>query len=309
MRVTSLFNTVLAINGAAVVSVSVADEGVLVGLRRRFRLLTCPCGHRQAACYDRSTRRWRHLDLGGRPLWLEAEIRRLFCRNCGTVRTEKVPWARPGARHTHDFEDTVAWLTQRMDKTAVAELMRCSWEAVDRIAARVVGDHLVDARLNGLRRIGVDEISYKRGHQYLTVVADHDSGRVVWVGVGRSREVLEQFFVELGERRCRKLKAITMDASPAYLAAAAEYAPKARVCLDPFHIIKWTNEALGLVYSSHPIPPTLSRVDWRKTRHALRAGDSKLTGEHRDILNELRRGRYQLGRAWELKEALRSFYS
>lgn len=308
MRVTSVFNTVFAVAGADVVSVSVTGDGVVVGLRRRFRLLMCPCGRRWSGCYDRSVRRWRHLDCAGWRVWLQAEIRRVYCRDCRAVRTEVVPWARPTARHTSEFEQLVVWLAQRMDKTAVAELMRCSWEAVDHIVARVVAEHLTDSRLDGLRRIGVDEISYKRGHRYLTVVADHDTGRVVWVGLDRSRETFAAFFAQLGPRRCAELEAITMDASAAYLGAAAQAAPQARICLDPFHIIGWTNEALDLVYRGHPTPPVVPRRDWRKARYALRAGQENLSGEHRDILNRLRRGRYHVGRAWELKEALRTLY-
>ena len=96
-------------------------------------------------------------------------MRRVDCPECGRVRTEEVPWARPGARHSRDFEDVVAWMAQRTDKTSVSKLLRCSWKAVHHIVGRVVGEHLDDTRLEGLFHLGVDEISYKRGHHYLTV--------------------------------------------------------------------------------------------------------------------------------------------
>jgi transposase len=115
----------------------------------------------------------------------EAEIRRLCCRRCKRVRTEQVPWARPGARHSRDLEDVVAFLAQRVDKTTVARLLRVSWEAVANIVTRVVTEAIDDARLDELYRIGVDEISYRKGHRYLTVVADHDrQGAVVWAAEG-----------------------------------------------------------------------------------------------------------------------------
>jgi transposase len=111
---------------------------------------------------------------------------RIDCRSCTRVRTEQVSWGRPNARHTTDFENVVAWLAQRMDKASIARLLRCSWEAVDAIVTRVVADHIDDARLDRLYRIGVDEISYKRGHKFLTIVADHDTGNVASVpGVTR----------------------------------------------------------------------------------------------------------------------------
>src|SRR4051794_32817595 len=120
--------------------------------------------------YDRSQRQWRGLDVGATRLVLRAEIRRLQCRSCARVRTETVPWARPGARFIRDFEDVLTWLAQRMDKPAVSRLLRCSWEAVAGIVTRVVADHVDDARLDDVYRIGVDGVSYREGHRYLTVV-------------------------------------------------------------------------------------------------------------------------------------------
>jgi hypothetical protein len=90
----------LGIPGATVATVAFTPQGIVVGLRRRRRRLRCPCGWETPAAYDRSVRRWRHLDLGACKLYLEADIRRLRCRRCARVRTEDVPWARPGARLT-----------------------------------------------------------------------------------------------------------------------------------------------------------------------------------------------------------------
>jgi transposase len=141
-------------------------------------------------------------------VFLETEVHRIDCPACGRVRTEQVPWARPGARHTRDFEDVTAWLAQRMDKTSVARLLRCSWKAVDHIVDRVVVEHIDDTRLDGLLRIGVDEVSYKRGHRYLTIVADHDTGRVVWVGKDRNKPAFDAFFDALGPTREKCLRPV-----------------------------------------------------------------------------------------------------
>ena len=126
MRATTAFNKMLAIPGAHVGGVHFTGTGIVVDLKRRGHRLTCPCGWSTRAVYDRSTRIWRALDLGATRLHLRAEIRRLHCRRCGRVRTELVPWARPSARFTRDFEDVVAWLAQRMDKTAISRLLRLS---------------------------------------------------------------------------------------------------------------------------------------------------------------------------------------
>lgn len=315
MRVTTLFNRILGLTGAAVTGVAFTDDGVVVTLRRQAKSHKCPCGATVSGRYDHSVRRWRHLDAGLSKVWLEAEIARIWCPDCQRVRTEEVPWARPKARHTRVFEDTIAWLATRMDKTSLARLMRCSWEAVDRIVAAIVVEQLDDSRLDGLVRIGVDEISYLRGHRYLTVVVDHDAGRVVWVGEGRSVETLETFYKQLGYLRCKKIRAVTMDASKAYIGATRRMAPKAVICFDPFHIIKWTNEALDAAFRDSAIPAlkaqmkqTKNNAPWRKARYALRAGRQKLQPEHKKLLKIIRTEREELHHVYLLKEELRDLF-
>ncbi|MBV5247113.1 transposase family protein, partial [Mycolicibacterium sp. PAM1] len=172
MRVSTAFNRLLAIPGASVTDVVIGERDVEVTLRPTARLLTCPCGKRQPSVYDRRRRRWRHLDLGVKRLWLVNEIRRLNCPDCGVI-TEAVPWARPGSRFTRDFEDMVLWLAQRSDRTTVSTLMRCAWESVTAIINRGVAELLDKRRLQTLYRIGVDEICYRHPHRYLTIIGDH----------------------------------------------------------------------------------------------------------------------------------------
>lgn len=310
MRVSTAFNKMLAIPGAWVASVTFAPREIVVGLRRRHHKLRCPCGFTTRARYDASMRRWRHLDLGACTLFLEAEIRRVDCPACG-VRTEEVPWARPRARHTRDFEDLCTWLAQRTDKTSVARLLRCSWEAIDAMVSRVVADHLDARRLDDLYRIGVDEISYKRGHQYLTVVADHDSGKVVWAAEGRSSEVLQGFFDHLGEEGRARLIAASMDLGNAYRKATRDSVPGARICLDPFHVMALMNRAVDSVYSKATSTRGELRLDgrtWRKMRTAVRTGKERLRSEQQALIAQMQRTRSALFRAWEIKEALRDLY-
>lgn len=331
MRVTTAFNKILAVPGAWVASVTFGPDGVVVGLRRRRRRPVCPCGWTGRAVYDRSTRRWRHLDLGATKCFLEIEIRRIHCRRCDRVRTEAVAWARPAARHTRDFEDVVAWLAQRTDKTAITRLLRTSWETVAGIVSRVVVEHLDTRRLEGLYRIGVDEVSYRKGHRYLTVVADHDrDGTVVWAAEGKDHSVLEAFYDELGEDGCAALEAVSLDMGGAYQKATDTRAPDARQCVDPFHVIKLANEAInktrrwawneerrrhrpprrpaGRPRADAPAPPR-DQVRWVKhTRWALLKDPDALLDSQLEILHELRRSGSVLYRAWQLKEGLRDLY-
>jgi transposase len=330
VRVTTAFNKLLAIRGALVATVVFAPEGVVVGLRRRRRRPVCPCGWAGRAVHDRSTRRWRHLDLGSSKLYLEAEIRRIHCRRCRRVRTEDVPWARPRARHTRDFEDVVGWLAQRTDKTTITRLLRTSWETVARIVERVVADHLDAARLENLYRIGVDEVYYRRGHRFLTVVADHDrAGAVIWAKEGRDAATLEAFYDDLGERGCTTLEAVSLDMGAAYKKATDAKAPTARQCVDPFHVVKLANQAIDKARlwawntqratpqpprrrgrrprGAPPPPPNPAR--WVKhTRWALVKDPDRLTPQQLAVLHELRRTRSVLYRGWQLKEGVRDLY-
>jgi transposase len=204
VRTTTAFKRLLRLDGAAIVDVSFTVEGVIVTVRLRRRRRVCArCGQTgsQLEVHDRRVKRWRHLDLGSTRCIIESELRLLRCPDCRVVRAEPVPWARPSAHHTRDFEDTVAWLAQQMAKTPICGLLRIGWDTVGRIVARVVADRLDDTRLSGLIAVGVDEISYRCGQRYLTSVVDHKTGAIVWCSPGRNAATLQAFFDELGDRR------------------------------------------------------------------------------------------------------------
>jgi transposase len=164
-----------------------------------------------------------------------------------------VPWARPGAHHTRDFEDVVAWLAQQMARTPIAAMLRVGWDTVGRIVDRVVADGLADRRLAGLVAIGVDEISYRRGQRYLTSVVDHQTGVIVWCSAGRNAATLHAFFTELGERR-HSIRAVSIDMSGGYAKAIRESVPQAEICFDPFHVVRVRHEALPVRAGCKTLP-------------------------------------------------------
>jgi transposase len=123
-----------------------------------------------------------------------------------------VPWARPAARHTYAFEDTVAWWTVRAAASAVARYLRITWRAVQAIVERVVTELAGRTNLlSGLRRIGIDEIAYRKGQRYLTCVVDHDTGRLVWAAEGRNSGTILKFFYALGAERAKLLTHVSAD--------------------------------------------------------------------------------------------------
>lgn len=314
MRVGTAFNRLLQVEGASVESVSFAAEGIVVGVRLRRRRRVCSrCGQLVAVTHDTGRRRWRHLDLGGSRCFLEASLRRVRCPDCG-VRVEAVPFARAGGRHTRAFEQLVACLAQRLAKTALQRLLRVGWATVGRICARVLSELLGGERFDGLRRIGIDEVSYRRGHRYLTLVLDHDSGRVVWASAGaREKTSLDGFLAALGPERARAIEAVSIDMAPGYYQALRERLPQAALCIDPFHVVKLANRALERT----------RRAKWRlhhgrrRTAHdrwliglrwALLTAAERQSERQRELLAELERANHDLYRAYLLKEQLRVLY-
>ena len=181
VRVTAAFNKILGLLGVWVSKVAFEPDRVVVTVRLRRRQLVCPhCGFSTAARYGtrKAESSWRALDLGAWRVIVHARLRRLRCDEHGVV-VEAVPLARYGSGFVSDFEDLVAWLTTRMDKTSVTRLCRIGWRTVGAIVAHVSADELDPQRLDGLYDIGIDEISYRKGHKYLTVVSDHASGKVI----------------------------------------------------------------------------------------------------------------------------------
>ncbi len=248
MRVQTLLNRLLNLPGLWVRGVRLQGDRLIVEIRRRFRLLTCPdCGTQVRARFEEHTRQWRHLALWGLAVYLEGPIRRLRCPNCHGVRTELVPWARHDSDFTRPFEDVVASLAQRLNQSAVAELTGIAWPTVGNIAKRLVGEKLEPTRLENLRRIGVDEISYRRHHKYITVVVDHDTERVVWAAEGKSSETLKSFFELLGPDRLKDLEIVSMDMSAAYQKAVREALPNADIVFDRFHVAQLAQKALDEV--------------------------------------------------------------
>jgi transposase len=316
VRATTLFNRLLGFKGTVVDSIEFVGSWLVAHVRLRSKLLVCPCGQTStAAAHAISRRQWRHVNLGRWKVLIEGDIRRVKCRGCRQARAEWVPWARPRSRFTRDFEDLAAWQAARMSKTAVATLMGTSWRSVTLIVDRLVEMHLDEDRLDKLYRIGVDEISYRKGRKFLTVIANHDTGTVVWMGEGRSQTVVGEFFDQLGPERRQQITAVSMDMSTIYRDAVRTHLPGATICFDPFHVIKWAGEALNATYNAaNPRAAELNLDDlnpsqaWRRVRHCLRVGQESLDSTGQAIMEQLRKRYPRLHRAWQLKEQLRDLY-
>jgi transposase len=284
------------------------------------------CGRRSPR-YDHGEgrRRWRALDLGTTKVFIEAAAPRVRCRDHGVI-VAAVPWARHGAGHTRDFDALAAWLAVRTSKSAVMELLRVAWRTIGAIVTRVNAD--IDAtvdRLEGLRRIGIDEISYKRGHRYLIVVVDHDTGHLVWAGPGRNDAALNVFFDDLGPERCALLTHVSADMADWIARVVAQRAPNAVRSADPFHVVAWGIEALDIERrrawnaaqgrrSTREVgrPHPRSTGDAKRishARYALWKNPGDLTGRQRHQLDWIAKTDPRLWRAYLLKEGLRYVFA
>lgn len=318
MRVTTAFKRLLRLDDVNVTAVGWFTQLIVVTVVLRRRRLWCPhCGFKTSARYD--TRpvpsRWRHLDLGVWRVEVRATLRRLRCPTHGVV-VEAVPFARPGAHLTRDFDDLLGWLATRMDKTAIARLCRVSWRTVGRACQRVVAAELDPHRLDGLFCIGVDEISWRKHHKYLTLVIDHDRAKVVWGSEGRDAAALDRFFDELGPQRSAQIEAVSLDLGPAYLKSvrADAHAPQAIVCADVFHLVKLVGDALDVVRRQlwndlRQLPDDRYAKTFKGSRWCLLKNPEDLTDRQAAQLERIRRTRGGIWRAYEMKEQFRAIFA
>jgi len=307
MRTTTLLSTILDMKHTKVQAVSIDDGGIIVAdVTPAGRVPYCSSCHRHVRkVHDSRQRRWRHLDLAGMRLDLRATLRRVDCPWCG-VCIELVPWAETGSWFTRDFEDHVAYLAQTTDKTTIVNTMRVAWRTVGAIVTRVVDRFRPGDPLEGLTHIGIDELSYRRHHEYITIVIDHVSKRVVWARPGKDAATLSEFFKELTPTRCKQLEAVTIDMSAAYIKAVTEASPDAQLIFDRFHVQRLAHDAVDEVRRAEvrQLKGTDEGKAIKRTRFLLHKNPWNLTAIEEQKLAELQRANQPIYRAYLLKEAL-----
>lgn len=311
MRITSLLRRSLGFVRLSVLKVDFDESGsLIVQVRPRGRPRCPQCGRKCPIEETRGPRRWRHLDVFHRTCYLESPVRRVRCRRCQRVLTERVSWAEPNSGFTTPFEDEVAWLAQRLDKTSISTYLRIAWRTVGRILESAVDRHKAPVDLAQLRAIGVDEIAYRKGHRYLTLVTDHDTGRIIWSGEGRSTNTLLAFFKEIGKEACARVEVVTLDMCQAYIKAVEDRLPNAQIVYDRFHVQGLVSAALD----------ETRREEWRRLRATAEASSIKhmrwavlknpwnLTEKQDEALADLPAKNMRLYRGYLLKEAFADIF-
>ena len=222
------------------------EEGcVIMTIEQPRKSLKCPCC-RSAKVERRGhvEREWRMLPIGPKPVWLKLAVPRVHCRSCGITRQVRVPFADPQRTYTRAFARYVLELRRRMTIRDVAEHLGVSWWLVKDIEKRYLQRKFSRPKLGHLRQIAIDEISIGRGHRYITVVMDLESGAIVHVGDGKGGAALKPFWRRLKASRA-DIEAVATDMSPAYIQAVLDHLKGAVLVFDRFHLVKLFNEKLS----------------------------------------------------------------
>ena len=307
MKDTQLYSQILGIEKpwkVIDVQVSLADDEVAVSVSHGGGKLTCPkCGK---ACpgYDKRQRRWRHLDTCQLKTLLVADVPRVECSEHGVV-TVSVPWAEPGSGYTALFEALVIDWLKDASTSAVSERLRLSWNAVDGIMQRAVKRGLSRREALSPRQISVDETSYRKGHDYVTVVTDQEQAAVLHVAENRETGSLTEFYDLLSDEQKEGIESVCMDMWPAYIRATREAIPDAdsKIAFDRFHVAQYLGKAVD-------------QVRRQEHRQLIKQGDERMKGSKYQWLrnrgnmswhqqrsfSELRQSSLKTARAWAIKD-------
>lgn len=275
---------------------------ITLHIRRPLQRLCCSqcCG---ANVIRRGTkqRRLRHVPIGLKPVYLEVTVQRLQCRDCGQLRYEQLPFMLPLKRYTRRFADYVIALSQRMTVKDVADALGVSWGLVRTIQETHLRQALKKQELKSLRYLAIDELAVGKGHKYVSVVLDLESGAAVFVGDGKKAEAVEPFLQRL-KRSGAQIEAVAMDMAASYHLAVSKVFPDAAKVLDRFHVMKLMNEKLS----------DLRRDLQRETQHVLKKevlkGTRWLLLKRPDNLVDERNERQRLNEALELNQPLATAY-
>lgn len=255
VTVSSLAKKIIGVNNIVVenVDLETTEKGEQLVIQARpwkSSQKRCSVCGRECPGFDRGKglRRWRAPDFGNSvKVYIEAEAPRVRCPEHGVV-VQQVPWARHRSGFTKNFEDIAVWLSLHLSRKACSEYLRVSWDSVGPMITRVEKD-LSEGhnRYDSLVRIAIDETSYKKGHKYLTLILNHDTNAVVWIGRGYGKSVLEQFFADLTPEQRAAIQLVSGDGARWIKDTVQAYCPGATFCIDPFHVVSWCTELLDAV--------------------------------------------------------------
>jgi transposase len=290
----------------AQVEVSHTDQEVRIFVVRAARpRLRCPECDRPCGGYDTRERKWRHLDTMQYRTFVIAEIPRVQCEKHG-IRQVAVPWSAPGSRFTAWFEALVIDWLREANVLAIARRLRLSWDQVAGIQARAVKRGLAHRESKPPTQIGVDETSFQKRHEYVTVVYDIDEEVVVHVADDRKQAALEAYFEDLGPTACAALERVAMDMWAPFIGATRAHVPDAdaKIVFDKFHIAKHLGDAVDQVRKRENRElASQGNERLKRTKYLWLRNPDRMSAKQWREFAPLRNSRLQVARAWAIKEA------
>jgi len=207
-------------------------------------LAICPvCGSRDVIYKGARVRALQMVPIGGKRVWLDLTVHRLGCKACGAIRWPHLPFADPRRSVTHAFERFVVELLRHMTIASCAHCLRAGWDMIKDIHKRALTRQYRDIPLADVRAVAIDEFAVHKGHEYMTIVVDLATGRILHATPGKSAAAITPFLRHLA-RKAPNLQAVAMDMSPAYIAAVTEHLPHVDIVLDRYHVIALVNRAI-----------------------------------------------------------------
>ena len=286
--------------------------GVIFTIERRRETCRCAaCGSENVWCQGMVVRRFRTVPIGNKRVELEARIPRLACRDCGVVRQAAIGFAEPRRTYTKSFERYVLDLSRHMTIKDVACHLGVSWDVVKEIQRKYLHRRFSKPRLKHIKQIAIDEISTGKGHKYVTIVLDLESGAVLHVGQGKGGDALTPFWRRLRASHA-EVEAVATDMSPAYIDAVTTYLPQATLVFDRFHVIKLYNEKLSDLRRDlyRQLADTMQKDVLKGVRWLLLKRPENLDASRREPerLREALRLNEPLAIAYHLKEELNEIW-
>ena len=292
------------------VQLEMEQKRVEIRLKHSGKSLICPECKKPCARHDYAEERsWRHLDTMQFETRVIARIPRANCSECG-VKTTEVPWAGKHSRFTLMFEAFAIHVLHACGNVENArKLLRIDWDAANQIMKRAVSRGMEVRELDQLEYVGIDEKSFGKGHDYVSVMTDITGSRVVEVVQGRDLKAANQLWKSIPESARKNIKAVATDMWRAFITSTKIFARQAALVFDRFHVSKHLNEAVD-------------KVRRKENKALMQSGDERLKGtkqlwlfnhenihpEKRESFDQLRREELETGKAWSIKEAFRHFW-
>ena len=266
--------------------------------------LSCPSCGADVPGYDTRERRWRHLDTCQYRTILAAEVPRCNCSEHG-VHQISVPWGEAGSRFTAMFEAVVIDWLKETSFSAVGRNLDLSWDQLDGIMQRAVRRGMDRREVTFPRRLGVDETSFKKRHEYVTVVHDQGAGHVLHIGDGRGRAALDEFYDSLDAEQVAAIESVSMDMHQPYIRSTMDHIPQAdqKIAFDKFHVAKYLGDAVDKVRRQEHKALHVEGDDTLKgTRFLWLQNPEKMKDTTWAALDMLKDRALQTARAWAIKE-------